>query len=104
MYMKTGRPPTTVLFCRSIHAFLLEQGIPVDRKIPRPLWDELLARAGQVGYNQAHNMTKTGATHGLWEFTPGQGRLPGSVKLLQLEMDADLLDDGPSRADIQNVA
>lgn len=62
-----GRPPTTVLLCEELHSFLLDNGIPPGAKIPRPLWDKLLAKARHVSWAQAENITRTGATHGLWE-------------------------------------
>lgn len=76
-----GRPPTTVLVCEEIQRLLLESGIPPDSKLPRPLWDELLAKARRVSDVQAERITKTGHQLGLWERIPNMGRRPGSVVL-----------------------
>lgn len=76
-----GRPPTTVLVCHEIRQLLLESGIPPGTKIPRPDWDELLAKARHVSWAQAENITRTGLQHGLWDRVPNMGRVPGSVVL-----------------------
>lgn len=76
-----GRPPTTVLVCEELHQFLIDSGIPAGAKIPRPDWDELLAKARHVSWAQAENITRTGQQHGLWERIPNVGRVPGSVVL-----------------------
>jgi hypothetical protein len=76
-----GRPPTTVLVCEEIQRLLLENGIPPNAKIPRPLWDELLAKARRVSWAQAENITRTGHQHGYWTRIPNVGRMPGSVVL-----------------------
>lgn len=76
-----GRPPTTVLVCQELQSLLLENGIPANTKIPRPLWDELLAKARHVSWAQAENITRTGHQHGYWQRIPNVGRVPGSVVL-----------------------
>lgn len=78
-----GRPPTTISVCFEIHALLLESGLTPGTKVPRPLWDELVGRAAGVSYPQARNITASGALQGLWERRDSQGRMPGSIVLLQ---------------------
>lgn len=79
--IEQGRPPTTVLLCQELHSFLLEQGIQPGSKLPRPLWDKLLAKARGVSWAQAENITRTGAQHGYWDRVASRGRTPGYVVL-----------------------
>jgi hypothetical protein len=76
-----GRPATTVDLCHEIHSLLLESGIPLGSKVPRPLWDKLVGRGAKVSWAQTENITRTGANLGLWERRPNAGRVPGSIVL-----------------------
>jgi hypothetical protein len=89
--MTMGRPPTTVALCYEVHSLLLENGIPIGAKMPRPLWDKLLAQGRHVSWAQTRNITQTGVQHGLWTLQGNAGRVPGSVALLPLPQGADLM-------------
>lgn len=66
---------------QTLHAFLLEQGIPAGSFIPRPLWDQLMPQGFGVGASTADNDLRTGERLGLWERRQAIGRVPAGVVL-----------------------
>lgn len=87
MVQGVGRPATTVQLCSELHTWLIGQGIPPDYKIPRPDWDQIVARGCGVADAQVRNITRTGEQHGYWRRTPNQGSINGSVALLHRALD-----------------
>lgn len=77
-----GRPPTTVSRCEELYQLLIACGIPTGARIPRPLWNGYVGKAGRVSSAQVENITRTGEQQGFWERQDSRGRVPGSVTLL----------------------
>lgn len=87
-----GRPPTLVQDCLEAQAGLLARGIQVGQKIPRPMWDrivaQLLQRADGTGASasQVRNFTATGRINSYWDVQGGHG--PGNAGWVALQAPA----------------
>lgn len=83
-----GRPPTTLLQCREVHALLLARGVAPGQRIPRDLWNQLIVQGCEVSSAQARVITRTGVEAGLWgvDLPKAQGGrfglTPGAVFLI----------------------
>jgi len=68
-----------------MRAYLLENGIPPGKPMPRKAWNTWVARLTGLGIEQVNGITQSGALLGTWTIINHVGPKAGAIALKPLE-------------------